>query len=99
MQENVLPSAVETAVDQSGFAWPVSFMRHERFPKGQRLFNKGDRADKLYYVAKGSIALPELGRRVQAGQVIGEMGIFSPTRCRTASAVVLEDVEAYTMGD
>jgi sigma-B regulation protein RsbU (phosphoserine phosphatase) len=100
MQANLPPpSAAETAVDESGFAWPVAFMRRERFHKGQRLFNKGDPADKLFYVSKGTIRLPELGRSVLAGQVIGEMGIFAPDRCRSASAVVEDDVEAYTMGE
>ena len=42
--------------------------------------------------------MPELNRLIQAGQVIGEMGIFSPGKERTGSAIAEEDVEAYTMG-
>ncbi len=93
-----VPPVAEIAVDQSGFEWPVAFMRREHFKKGDCLFKMGDRAEKLFYIAKGSIRLPELGRLVTAGQVIGEMGIFSPNRSRSASAFAEEDLETYTMG-
>jgi hypothetical protein len=68
------------------------------FRKGEFLFKIGERAEKLYYINKGVIRLPELNCYVKAGQVIGEMGIFSPGKERTASAVAEDDVEAYTMG-
>jgi sigma-B regulation protein RsbU (phosphoserine phosphatase) len=42
--------------------------------------------------------LPEINKVIRQGEVIGEMGIFSPYKQRTASAVCEEDVEAYTMG-
>ena len=58
----------------------------------------GDVAEKLFYIAKGVIRLPELNRSVRAGQVIGEMGIFAPDKQRIASAMAEEDVEAFTMG-
>src|SRR4029434_7583718 len=58
----------------------------------------GDRAEKLFYILRGSIRLPELNRIIQAGQVIGEIGIFCASKPRTATALAEEDVEAYTMG-
>jgi sigma-B regulation protein RsbU (phosphoserine phosphatase) len=73
-------------------------MRHEQFKKGECLFKVGQPADKLFYIARGSIRLPELDGWAKAGQVIGEMGIFSPDRSRSASAFAHEDVEVYTMG-
>ena len=96
--DSQVSAASQTAIDQSGFAWPIAFMRREHFQKGEYLFKLGDRAEKLYYIAKGSIRLPEVGRVVAAGQVIGEMGIFSPNRARSASALAEEGVETYTMG-
>jgi serine phosphatase RsbU (regulator of sigma subunit) len=78
--------------------WPISYMSRESFKKGEYLFKAGDRAEKLYYIGKGVIKLPELNCFVKAGQVIGEMGIFSPGKERTASAIAEEEVEAYTMG-
>src|SRR5439155_4280700 len=85
-------------VDESACQWPISFMCREDFKKGEYLFKIGDRAEKLFYIGKGVLRLPELNRFIKAGQVIGEMGIFSPGRERTASAMAEEEVEAYTMG-
>ena len=87
-----------TGVDESGCPWPLSFMSRENFKKGEYLFKIGDRAEKLFYISKGAIRLPELNRSIRAGQVIGEMGIFAPDKERTASAMAEEDVEAFTMG-
>jgi sigma-B regulation protein RsbU (phosphoserine phosphatase) len=73
-------------------------MRHEQFKKGQHLFRIGDPAEKLFFIASGLVRLPELNRVMKAGQVLGEVGIFSPNRSRSASALVEEDVDTYTMG-
>ena len=88
----------ENAVDESGRQWPIAFMSRENFKKGEYLFKMGDVAEKLFYISKGVIRLPELNRSVKAGQVIGEMGIFAPDKQRIASAMAEEDVEAFTMG-
>jgi sigma-B regulation protein RsbU (phosphoserine phosphatase) len=73
-------------------------MHHEQFKKGQYLFRAGDPAEKLFFIAQGSIRLPELDRVMKVGQVIGEVGIFSPNRSRSASALAEEDADTYTMG-
>jgi sigma-B regulation protein RsbU (phosphoserine phosphatase) len=86
------------AVDESGFEWPLAFMRREQFKKGEYLFRAGQPAERLFYIARGLIRLPELDGWIKPGQVLGELGIFSPGRSRSASALVEEDVEAYTMG-
>ena len=78
--------------------WPLEYMRRETFVKGHVLFKKGDEADKMFYITKGSLKLLEIDKIVREGQIIGEMGIFSPFKQRTASAVCEEDMEAYTMG-
>ena len=77
--------------------WPLISMHKEHFRKGEYLFKAGDKADRLFYINKGFIRLPEINKVVNAGQVIGEMGVFSPGRERTASAICEEDLEAYTM--
>src|SRR5215471_8110669 len=65
------------AVDENACQWPIAFMSRESFQKGEYLFKLGDRAEKLFYIVKGVISLPELKRFIRPGQVIGEMGIFS----------------------
>jgi serine phosphatase RsbU (regulator of sigma subunit) len=81
----------------NGSRWPLAAMRRELFAKGEYLFHAGDNADKLFFISKGLIRLPELDVIVKPGQILGEMGIFSPGRRRTASAVSEESVEVYTM--
>ncbi|HOU35822.1 MAG TPA: SpoIIE family protein phosphatase [Candidatus Omnitrophota bacterium] len=95
-----LHSAVQASAQKAGIScrWPISFMKLETYRKGDRLFKAGDKADRMFYIAKGSIRLPEIDKIVAQGDVIGEMGIFSPFKERTASAVCEEDVEVYTMG-
>jgi anti-sigma regulatory factor (Ser/Thr protein kinase)/CRP-like cAMP-binding protein len=77
--------------------FPLESMNRETFKKGEILFKAGDRADKMYYVARGSLKLPEIDKVVKEGEVIGEMGILSPFHARTASAVCEEDLEAFTI--
>src|SRR6266481_5220863 len=64
-------SLVEEAGDDEGACqWPVSLMRREDFKKGEYLFKIGDRAEKLFYIRKGMVRLPEINRFIRAGQVI-----------------------------
>lgn len=88
----------DTAVFLAGSHWPLATMRREHFAKGEYLFHAGDNADKLFFISKGLIRLPELDVLVRPGQILGEMGLFSPGRRRTASALSEEPVEVYTMG-
>ncbi len=78
--------------------WPIDFMKKETFKKGESLFKAGDKADRMFYIAQGAVRLVEINKIIKQGEVIGEMGIFSPFKERTASAVCEEDIEAYTMG-
>ncbi|MFA5117187.1 MAG: SpoIIE family protein phosphatase [Candidatus Omnitrophota bacterium] len=90
--------AIQAPQCECTYCWPLEYMKKEEFKKGDVLFKAGDTADKMYYVKKGAIKLLEINKIVGEGQVIGEMGIFSPFKTRTASAVCHEDLEAYTMG-
>jgi len=101
MNKKNSPDSVKTETSQQeySFRWPLSHMQKEQFKKGDFLFKVRDTADKLYYIQKGSIRLVETNKIIKEGDVIGEMGIFSPFKQRTASAVCEEDLEAYTMGE
>ena len=85
-------------IEEKSYSWPISFMKRETFKQGEYLFKAGDTADKMYYIHQGSIRLVEINKSIGPGQVIGEMGIFSPFKERTASALCEADLEAYTMG-
>ena len=75
----------------------VPFMKNERVPQGQRLFNKGDAANCLYLIRSGTLELPEIGKTLGVGTVLGEVGVFSREARRTTSAVCAQDCELYSI--
>jgi CRP-like cAMP-binding protein len=60
---------------------------------------EGDEADKFYYIERGSVRLPEIGITLGPGEIIGEIGIFSPFKERTTSAVCETDLTALVLSD
>lgn len=67
------------------------------FKAGDHIFRKGDGADCAFYVRSGMIHLPEIGSQLEPGAILGEMGLFSVDRNRTASALCVSDVEVYRL--
>lgn len=82
---------------ETKFNWPLAYMKKENFKKGDTLFKKGDKADKMFYIKKGSLKLVEINKLIGEEEVIGEMGLFVPSRERMATAVSQGDLETYTM--
>jgi CRP/FNR family transcriptional regulator, cyclic AMP receptor protein len=68
-------------------------IRLVRRSRGELLFAKGDRADCVYYVFKGSARLLEKNIVVQPGQMVGIVGLFAGEHRRTDTAVCASDVE------
>jgi CRP/FNR family transcriptional regulator, cyclic AMP receptor protein len=79
--------------------WMLPFMQQEEFKKGESLFHKGDMADKLYYIERGAVRLPEIDGILGAGEIIGEIGIFSPLKERTTSAICETDVTCLVLSN
>ncbi len=72
-------------------------MKERPAAAGEVLFRMGDAADELFYLERGTIDLPEIGKQLGPGEVLGEVGLFSYSGTRTSSAVVLEDSLLYTL--
>ena len=82
----------ESAVDaQQLQVWLRPYMRSRRYKAGTTLFAVGDEADRLYFLASGTVQLPEVGRTLQAGQMLGEIAFFAPDRRRSSSARCVTD--------
>jgi len=79
--------------------WLLPHMKRRSFKQGEVLFRKGDPADKLIYVADGRLKLTEIGVLIGAGELIGEIGLFSPERKRTQTVMGETDGELYEMTD
>ncbi len=71
------------------------FLTHwhrRKYPSGQTIIRAGDRSDTLYYIVQGSVTVlleDEEGREVilaflNAGDFIGEMGLFEDAQGRSA---------------
>jgi len=79
--------------------WLLPHMKRRSFKQGEVLFRKGDAADKLIYLAEGRLKLTEIGVLIGAGELIGEIGLFSPEKKRTQTVTCETDGELYEMTD
>ena len=79
--------------------WLLPHMRRRAFKAGEVLFRKGDTADILLYIASGELKLVEIDRRLGPGELIGEIGLFSPEKTRSQTLVCETDGELYEMTD
>jgi CRP-like cAMP-binding protein len=77
--------------------WLLPHMTRRGFRAGDVLFRKGDRADEIFYIASGRVRIEEAGRIVGPGELVGEIGLFSPENRRTQSVVCDTDGELYRM--
>ena len=79
--------------------WLRPYMRSSRYKAGTCLFECGALADRLYFLADGSIELPQVGRRLQAGQMFGEIAFFAPDRRRSSSAICATDCTVMSIDE
>jgi CRP/FNR family cyclic AMP-dependent transcriptional regulator len=75
----------------------LPLMHRRKVRAGETVFRKGDVADRLYYIGSGAVVIGETGVNIQAGQVFGEIGVFSPDRVRTATIVAATDCEVFEL--
>ena len=75
----------------------LPYMKKRELAAGARLFHKGDKAEEMYYLAEGRIALEGIGKTLKAGEIMGEIGVFSPERRRTMSALAETDCTIYAL--
>ena len=95
-----LTKQIERATVESPVTeWLLPHMHLRKHKAGEVLFRKGDVADTIIYVAHGTLRLEGLEARVVEGEVVGEIGLFSPDKRRTQTLVCETDVEIYEMTD
>ena len=95
-----LVRSIESASDDTPITeWLIPHMRRKLFKAGATLFEKGDVADELIYIASGTVRLPEIGVTRGPGELMGEIGLFSQDRKRTATVVCETDCVLYRMTD
>lgn len=77
----------------------LPFMSHRWVKAGQVLINKGEAADRMYYLVDGRMKIVEVDKTIERGAVIGEIGIFARNQKRTATVVAETDCEIYEMSE
>ena len=95
-----LTKQVERATVESPVSeWLLPHMHLRKHKAGEVLFRKGDVADELVYVASGKLKLQGVDHFIGPGELIGEIGLFSPEKVRTMTVVCDTDCELYQMTD
>jgi CRP/FNR family transcriptional regulator, cyclic AMP receptor protein len=79
--------------------WLLPQMNRRLFKAGEVLFRKGDTADSMFYVANGELRMEGVDQRLGPGELIGEIGLFSPDRKRTQTITCHTDAVLYGMTD
>ncbi len=89
----------ENAATASGLAMTdlLPYMRRRKIAAGETIFNKGDFADRLYYIGAGTVEIKEIGVALKAGEVFGEIGLFAPDRKRMASVATTTPCELFEL--
>jgi len=79
--------------------WLLPHMKRRTFEAGEELLRKGEVSNLLIYIAGGSVVLPEIGKRLGAGELLGEIGVFAPDHRCTQTVVGETAGELYEMTD
>lgn len=63
----------------------LPFMAPMEKTAGSYLFKRGDNARDIYYLKDGTVQIDELDLKIPAGQLVGEIAMFTPDKNRTQS--------------
>jgi CRP/FNR family transcriptional regulator, cyclic AMP receptor protein len=77
--------------------WLLPHMTRREAKAGQVLWRQGDEATEMVYVHSGSLQISEHGSTLGPGDLVGEIGVFSPDHRRTASVVCQSDCTLYSL--
>ena len=95
LTKQIEQATVESPVTE----WLLPHMHLRKHKAGEVLFRKGDVADKIVYVANGTLKLQGIDHCIGPGELIGEIGLFSAEKVRTMTVVCETDCELYQMTD
>jgi CRP/FNR family transcriptional regulator, cyclic AMP receptor protein len=77
--------------------WLKPYMARRSVKQGEFLFHKGDPSTAMFYTISGRYRLPEIGKEIGPGQIIGEIGLIAPDNRRTLTIEAMEDGEMLTI--
>lgn len=77
--------AEHAVAERSNFEWLIAQGERLTLETGEVLFRTGDEADAMFVVAEGELEVVEYGAVLSRGDLLGEIGLFSRERRRTAT--------------
>jgi CRP-like cAMP-binding protein len=77
----------------------LPLMSKRSLKAGETLVRKGEKADRMFYLANGTMKVVEFGRTIGPGAVLGEIGIFARDQKRTATVECVDDCEIYEISE
>ena len=95
LTKQIEQATVESPVSE----WLLPHMYLKKHRAGEVLFQKGDPAHEIIYVAEGRLKLQEVDHYLEPGELVGEIGLFSAEKTRTMTVVCDTDCELYKMTD
>jgi CRP/FNR family cyclic AMP-dependent transcriptional regulator len=75
----------------------LPYMKLRSFAAGETLVRKGEKADRLYYLADGRLEITDIGKVLEPGAILGEIGVFSRSQERTATILCRTDCRLYEL--
>jgi CRP/FNR family transcriptional regulator, cyclic AMP receptor protein len=73
--------------------WLRPFMKEAQLKEGEIIFTRGDHADRLYMIITGDVHLEPIDLTLSAGDLFGEIGLFSADHRRTQTARARTEVD------
>ena len=93
-----LVKAIEGAkADTPVSEWLLPHMHRRTVPAGTLLWSKGDAATEMLYLQSGQLRLVEHDKLLEAGSLVGEIGLFAPDNRRTLSLRCETDCELFSL--
>ena len=79
--------------------WLIPYTTREFFSKGDILFRQGEVAGSMYFVVKGKLRIDKTNVTLNEGEIVEEIGLFSPMKERTATLVCETDIDTLTASE
>jgi CRP/FNR family transcriptional regulator, cyclic AMP receptor protein len=93
-----LIKAIEGAKADSPISeWLLPHMHRRMLKAGDWLWRQGDAATEMLYLQRGQLRLVERDSLLEAGSLVGEIGLFAPDGKRTLSLRCETDCELYSL--
>ena len=77
----------------------LPYVATRNFAAGATLVRKGEAADRLYYLIDGELEIAELGKTLQSGAIVGEIGVFDRDQARTATIICRTDCRLLELSE